>query len=262
MIHRALACWCLFVACGFGMTYADEPLEEVLSATFRIADKEHSGTCFLVQASGVDEKPPRIVLVTAAHVLEQMRDEGEWIARTELPEGQVGRHVVKLKLREGDKPLWKRHPELDIAALRIDLPERAAMKPLLLDQIADEQRVKDGQVRVGQEAWIPCYPAKLEGNEAGWPVLRRGSIASFPLFPAKTAKRMLLDYTAFGGDSGAPVAVIHSGRPLVVGLVLGMHRQSDRSVLPFEERVMHTPLGVSIAVQASFVRETISLLEE
>lgn len=260
--HRMLALLMAFSSWGLSPLRADEPLEDLLSATFRIADKERSGTCFLVQASGVDEKPPRIVLVTAAHVLEQADGEGEWIARTEAPEGQVGRQVVKLKLREGDKPLWKRHPELDIAALKIDLPQRAAARPLLLEQIADEQRVKDRHVRVGQEAWIPCYPAKLEANDAGWPVLRRGSIASHPLVPAKSAKTMLLDYTAFGGDSGAPVAVIHEGRPLVVGLVLGMHRQSDRVVLPFEERTTHTPLGLSIVVQASFVRETISLLEE
>jgi hypothetical protein len=257
-----LALLCAVLPWGLGVAQAAEPLEDLLSATFRIANTDRSGTCFIVQASDADEKPPRLALVTAAHVLEQMGDEAEWIARTELPDGQIGRQPVKLKLREGDKPLWKRHPELDVAALKIDLPQRAAVKPLLLEQVADEQRVKDRQVHVGQEAWIPCYPAKLEANEAGWPVLRRGSIASHPLFPAKSAKTVLLDYTAFGGDSGAPVAVIHDGRPLVVGLVLGMHRQTDRVVSAFEERTTHMPLGLSIVVQASFVRETIELLKE
>jgi hypothetical protein len=261
-VNRRVLAVVMMVLLGSGTSRlrAEDPIEDLLSATFRIADRDRSGTCFLVQST-VEGKPPLLALVTAAHVLEQMGPEGEWIARSELPEGQFARTVVKVKLREGDKPLWKRHPELDIAALKVDKPEGLAAKPFSLDQLADEQRVKDRHVRVGQEAWIPCYPAKLEANDSGWPVLRRGSIASYPLTPAAKAKTMLIDYSAFGGDSGAPVVVVQEGRPLVAGLVLGMHRQTDRAVLPFEERIMHTPLGISMAVQASFVRETIALLQ-
>lgn len=259
--HCVLSLLLVLLNCEWSLARAEEPLEDIMSAAFRLTNNERSGTCFLVRTNGVDETPPRIALVTAAHVLDQMGGEAEWIARIES-DGQIVRRPIKLKLREGDKPLWKRHIELDVAALPVELPERAAVKPFLLKQIADELRVKDRQVRVGQEAWIPCYPAKLEANEGGWPVLRRGSIASHPLFPAKSAKTMLLDYTAFGGDSGAPVVVLHDDKPLVVGLVLGMHRQTDRSVLPFEERTTHTPLGLSIVVQASFVRETIELLKD
>jgi hypothetical protein len=250
---------CVLMVVGVRELRAAEPLEELLSATFRIAGKDPSGTCFLVRVS---KSPTRIALVTAAHVLEQIGDDAEWIARVKVAGDQVGREAIKLSLRDGNVPRWKRHPELDIAALPIELPERLAAAPIELAQLADEQALKDRRVHVGQDAWIPCYPAKLEANDAGWPVLRRGSIASHPLFPAKSAKTMLLDYTAFGGDSGAPVAVIHEGRPLIVGLVLGMHRQTDRVVSPFEERTTHTPLGLSIVVQASYVRETVALLKE
>jgi hypothetical protein len=250
---------CVLMVVGVGELRAAEPLEEMLSATFRITGKEPSGTCFLVQ---VNESPTKTVLVTAAHVLEQIGNEAEWIARMDKGDGTIGREVIKLPLRDGDKPRWKRHPELDIAAMNIELPQRLAGEPLALDQIADEQAVSDKKVTVGDEAWIPCYPAKLEANNAGWPVLRRGSIASHPLLPVKSAKTVLLDYTAFGGDSGAPVVVVHDDRPLVIGMVLGMHRQTDRVVSPFEERTTHTPLGLSIVVQASYVSETIALLKE
>jgi hypothetical protein len=235
-------------------TLAADPLEELLSATFRIASKDPSGTCFLVQVS---DSPRKTALVTAAHVLDQIGAEAEWIARTKGADGQVGREIIKLQLRDGNTPRWKRHPELDIAALAIELPERIAAMPLPLAQLADEQAIGERKVHVGQDAWIPCYPAKLEANDAGWPVLRRGAIASHPLLPAKSAKTILLDYTAFGGDSGAPVAVVREDRPLIIGMVLGMHRQTDRVVSPFEERTTHTPLGLSIVVQATYVRDTL-----
>src|SRR5262249_55559828 len=136
-----------------------------------------------------------------------------------------------------------------------------------LDQIADEAAFKAKQVRVGQDAWIPCFPARLESNPAGWPILRRGSIASHPLAPTKAQKTFLLDYSAFGGDSGAPVVVLtdvkrgqgKEQRPLVVGLVFGMNRQTDKATLPFEERIMHTPLALAVVVHAPFIRETIDL---
>ena len=243
-------------------TFADNPVEELLQATFRIADREHSGTCFLIATKETDAlNPRRVILATAAHVMEQMSgNECELILRSEN-EGQVfSRQPLTIVVRNEGKPLWTRHPDIDIATIFVDLPENTAAKPLLLDQLADEAHVINKTVRVGRETWTPCYPAKLEANEAGWPVLRKGSIASHPLTPLKSTKTMLIDYRAFGGDSGAPVATIVNEQPVVVGIVLGMHRQTDRSSLPFEEKTMHTPMGLSIVGQAAFLRETIELM--
>ena len=47
----------------------------------------------------------------------------------------------------------------------------------------------------------------------------------------------------------------------VVGLVHGMHRQTDKASLPLQELTFHTPLGLSIVVQAAFLRDTIELLK-
>ena len=241
---------------------AAEPLEDFMSATFRVADKSHSGTGFLVAAKKDDSQPAnRVALVTAGHVFEQMpASRTDLMLRSEHAEKGYVRAAIAIPIRNGDKPRWARHPELDIAALWVDLPENIAAKPLAYEQLADEKCLLERRVKVGQEAWIPCFPAKLEANEAGWPVLRRGAIATHPLVPVKSAKTMLIDFTTFGGDSGAPVAVIQEERPLVVGLVLAMHRQSDKSTLPFEERTVHTPLGLSIVAQAVYIRETIELL--
>ncbi|MEI8020500.1 MAG: serine protease [Schlesneria sp.] len=243
-------------------TLADDPVEELLQATFRIADREHSGTCFLISPKDVDAaNPRRLILATAAHVMEQMAGNVcELILREETEDHLYLRRPMTITVRNDGKPLWTRHPDIDIATIFIDLPENVAAKPIPIEQLANEAQVVDKTVRVGRETWIPCYPAKLEANEAGWPVLRKGSIASHPLTPVKSTKTMLIDYRAFGGDSGSPVAMVVNDQLLVVGVVLGMHRQTDRSSLPFEERTMHTPLGLSIVGQAAFLHETIDLM--
>jgi len=50
-----------------------------------------------------------------------------------------------------------------------------------------------------------------------------------------------------------------SKKPIVVGLVISMQRQEDRVTTPFEEKTVYMPLGLAVAVQAPFIRETIDL---
>jgi hypothetical protein len=242
--------------------YADQPLEHLMEATFRLADNEHSGTCFLVSLKEPDPAHPRrVILATAAHVLEQMGgDECEIILRIKKDDGSFTRYAHTLSIRKEGKPAWTRHPDVDIATMFFNLPIGVWSYAIPYEQVVDEARVIDRTVKVGREAWIPCYPAKLEANDAGWPVVRHGSVASHPLTPVKSVRTLLIDYKNFGGDSGAPVAVIVDDRPLIIGVVSGMHRQTDRSTLPFEERVMHTPLGLSIVTQGPYLRETVELM--
>jgi hypothetical protein len=252
----------------FGVVAADltasEPLEDLLSATFRITDGDHSGTCFIISDEALKSSDPRrVVLATAAHVLAQMsHSKCDLILRTATAENEFQRKSFPIEIRDGDKPRWSRLPEVDIATMRVTLPDDVDVKPIALSQIATKDAFKDRTVKVGQEAWIGCFPAKLEANDAGWPILRKGSIASYPLVPVKSAKTMMIDYNVFPGDSGAPVAVIVDDRPLIVGVASGMQRQTDRTTLPFEERTTHTPLGLSIAVQSSYLRQTIDLMTD
>lgn len=252
----------LFLVFGHLTIWAGDPIDDLLEATFRIADKDHSGTCFLVTPKDVDAaNPRRVILATAAHVLEQMSgDTCEIILRRKEEDSQYSRQPLTIEIRKNGKPLWTRHPDVDIISVFLDLPEGVLFNPIPFEMVADEVRVTDRTIRAGKETWIPCYPAKLEANDAGWPVLRHGSIASHPLAPVKSVRTLLVDYKNFGGDSGAPVAMIVNNRPLVIGIVSGMHRQTDRSNLPFEERTMHTPMGLSIVTQAAYLRETIELM--
>jgi hypothetical protein len=241
---------------------ADEALEDGLAATSRITDRVSSGTCFLVSARGTrGPENVKAVLITTAHALEGMTgSECQLILRTLKSDRSFTRKEVAVPIRTDNKPRWKRHPDHDIAALPVELPAGVAVKPFLTQQLADEKSLTDRKIRVGQEVWIPCYPSNLEANEAGWAILRKGAIATYPLTPLRVAKTLLIDFSVFGGESGAPVVAISEGKPLVVGMVVGMHRQTSRSSTPFEDRTTHTPLGLAIVVQAAFVRETLDLL--
>ncbi len=239
-----------------------DPYEDALRATVRITNGKASGTGFIVATGEKADAGKQHLLVTAAHVFRDMAGEiCTLIFRAPGKDGSFVRKEVKLTIKKGDEPLWKKHKEMDVAAIAFNLPDGVDVKPFELNQIASAKFVKEGKVRVGQDVCIPCYPANLEANKAGWPILRRGSIASHPLYPLSSAKTFFVDSSSFGGESGAPVVVSVDGKAYVVGLITSMQRQTDKSKMPFEERTVHTPLGLGIAVQAPLVREVIEMVK-
>ena len=237
------------------LAVADQGIENTLAATFRVVGQGNSGTGFAVRT------PTGDFLVTAAHFFEGAGNECRLILREVKDEDFVRRELV-VPLKK-DLPLWRKHSQVDVGIMPITLPTDVAIKPFELAQLADENAYKQHQVRVAQEVWIPGFPAQLEGNEAGWPVLRHGSIASHPLMTTKVVPNFLIDATTFGGDSGAPV-VVHpaasaeksaGNAPLVVGVLIGMQRQTSKASLEFQEFTNHTPMGLAIIVPSVFVRE-------
>jgi len=258
----------LFVLVGTSLT-ADDRLERILSGTFRLADERSSGVCLLIERKPAAEaEQTGLALVTAAHVLEGMAGgECQLMLREARPDGTFVRRETTIPIRENQTPRWRKHTEQDLAALPVTLPENVAVSPFRFAELADEPAILAKRVRVGQSVWIPSFPAKMEANEAAWPVLRQGVIASYPLAPVQVTKTFLVDVRTFGGDSGAPVVVLPAsdghadGEILIAGLVLGMHRQTDKATLPFEELTFHTPLGLAVVAQAHFIRETMESLE-
>jgi hypothetical protein len=235
-----------------------EPAEDALRATVRLFDGGTSGTGFFVATGDAADAGKRNLLVTAAHVFESMKgDKCTAVFRLIDRDRGFGRKQSNLVIRNGQAPLWVRHPDFDIAVLPVDLPEGVDVKAYDDRQIADGKFAEEGRIGVGHDVYVPCFPTQLEANPAGWPILRRGAIASHPLTPLSSAKTMLVDYTNFNGDSGAPVVVWFEKEPIVVGIVSAMHRQSDKTTTPFEERTVHTSMGLGIAVQSPFIRQTI-----
>lgn len=234
----------------------EDAAEAAVRATARVHNGATSGTGWFVAVPGPDG--PRHVLVTANHVFEAMKTpECSIVYRAPAKKGEFVRREVKLPIRDGDKARWVRHPELDVAVIPVTIPAGVDAQPFPYDRIADESWTATRKVRTGQDVFVPCFPFRLETNPSGWPVLRKGSLATYPLTPAAAAKTMLVDYAHFEGDSGSPVVAYPKNEPLVVGLVFALMRNSSTITTPFEERKTHFPLDLAIAVQSPFVRDTI-----
>lgn len=97
---------------------AADVAEAALRATVRVTADGKSGTGFFVTLPATDEQKPRTVLVTAAHVLEDMPgSKCVLVFRATDNEGGFVRKDTDATVKDGDKKMWLRHPVADIAVL-------------------------------------------------------------------------------------------------------------------------------------------------
>ena len=236
----------------------------LISATVQIDQSQGDGTRtvgtgFLVNAPTI-EGTPRVVLVTAGHVLDRMPVENARVGwRFEADDGAWRYAPQPLKIREVDRPLWTRHPTQDIAVMSITAPDTFARAAIPLSWLADETTFARDQVGPGDEMMALGFPRGLSANRAGFPILRVGRVASYPLTPVSAFPTFLLDFTVFPGNSGGPVFMTEAARrrpgvaeadqPFVAGML-------TQQVELNAER-----LEIGVVVHASYIREAIALLD-
>ncbi|MCY2964876.1 MAG: serine protease [Planctomycetota bacterium] len=250
---------------------AEDHATQVLLATVKIQHDASTATGFLiVPKSGVNAAARESLLVTANHVFDPIPGEvAPIILRLPQPDGTYQRRDLPVAIRANGKPLWTRHPQHDVAVVKVTLPPDDEAQPLPFDSLADEATLKQQRVRIGRRFLAFGYPARVEANPAGFPLARHASLASYPVTPIPPHPLLMLDMSAHGGDSGGPVMLEtadshreEAGTPILVGLVVGKVQQDERIQTLYEERTVHHPLDLSIAVQAHFIRETIGLWEK
>lgn len=117
--------------------------------------------------------------------------------------GFIGKQQWDISIRdEDDNPLWLVHPgrRLDIAVL--PLPVNAEHPVSAFHPI---NRLTDARVplQIGMEVFILGFPFGAE--PPGYPVWKRGSIASEPDLARLTTDYLLVDTASRPGMSGAPV---------------------------------------------------------
>ncbi len=252
LYHRLTLLGLIMIGC-FPQSGLATPFEDAVRGTIKLTGSGVAGTGFVIR------KGDKHFIGTAAHVFHDFKGETCEVIYRARVEGQPSeRRSTTLAIRKGDQPLWKQHGKHDIAIIEFTLPEEADCRPFEWDQIAKRDVAEKGVIGVGREVCIPCYPVKTEANAAGWPILRRGTIASHPLAPLEVAETFFVDSSSFGGESGAPVVAWEGEDALVIGVITSMQRQTDRTKTPLEERISHMPLGLGIAVQSPLLR---SLLE-
>ncbi len=252
--------------------------------------KKTYGTVFLVGRPDTDSTKGQghAVMVTAAHVFYNITgNKAKVYFRKKESTNHYSRVGIDIPIRQGEKPLWVEHPEVDVAAMYISVPDFVATQAKEIPVpsttlFASDVTFELHNIHPGEELLCLGFPYGTEANKMGFPILRSGKIASFPLIPAKEIKSFLFDFEVFGGNSGGPVFLMDSqrryGRKIkneiiqyIVGLVslekygVGMIVKPSKfmrhkSRIEIEET--RERLGLAIVIPSAFIQETIEMLEK
>ena len=221
------------------------------------------GTGFLITEHAADGQP-RTVLVTANHVFQQMPGQVAKIGyRIANPDGSWSYSPQPLRIRDaGGHELWTHHPARDVAAITITAPPEFAKAAIPEQYLASDDTFTKYQVEAGDEMMALGFPRGLAANQAGFPILRSGRIASYPVAPAKIFPTFLLDFSVFPGNSGGPVFMRNPSRrslsdlaqpPQDVEFIAGLLTQ--------QVELNNERLEIGIVTHAKYIRETIGLLD-
>jgi hypothetical protein len=217
------------------------------------------GTGFLISDPTPDGRP-RTILVTANHVFRKMPGPIATIGfRVENADGSWRYDPAPLKIRDGDKELWTHHPGRDVAAISIDAPPEFTKAAIPESWLATDDTFTRYSLGPGDEMLALGFPEGLSANPAGFPILRSGRVASFPLGPSTAFPTFLLDFAVFPGNSGGPVYVRDTAHraPAANGMPAGF----IAGMLTQQVELNSQNLSIGIVTDARFVRETLSLLD-
>ena len=269
MLDARLGCrggWLMVLAAACVLGSAGQALAEnfaaqVNAATFKFFHPDSTSTCFLVRGEG--EAAP-IYLVTTAHTLERTSGPmGTLVLRRQLENGDWERLDFPLTIREGDKPLWTRHKEHDVAVLRLPDELPVPVSPLPMSCLATSEQLAASGVEICSPLYVLTYPGRFEANKAAFAVARKGIFANSPLLPVDAYPTFLADYVTFSGDSGGPVFIPTNQEqtPLVVGVVLMRRFYDVRTTNEYGEELVHHPMHLGGVLHACFVRQMLEQLE-
>jgi len=201
------------------------------------------------------------VLVTAAHVLDEIAGEQAILTlRRKSQDGSYSKFPYATKIRDGQTNRYVVHPSADVAVMYISLPSEVALTLLPTAFLVDDARLEHLEVHPGDE--FLCLGFPLYVDLLGFPVVRSGLLASYPITPSKTVKTFYYNFHVFPGNSGGPVyfdfanraygGATHIGHEWgIVGLV---SQQVSSQLFPDEK------LDTAIIVPSSFILETIEIL--
>lgn len=253
-------------------TRADDFHTLMMRATVKIQHEKSTATGFILrQPKSAAAEEPRWILVTAAHVLERSSDnETTLVYRVRETEGVYRKELTALVIRRDGQPLWTKHPSEDVAAIVVTPPDKVDLSEISTEQLANDELLRKHRIHPGQTVTCLGYPHRTEANQAGFPILRSGAIASYPLIPAAVNPTFMLSANTFEGDSGGPIYVVEAGIPrsseqpeevrLILGLMHGQHFLDEEMAMIYGNSKMRHRLGLGIVVQAAFIRETLEKL--
>lgn len=247
----------------------------LMRSTFKLAGEGSIGTAFVIgRPSKKEATKAYYVMVTAAHVLEKMKgSHATLFLRRQLADGTYQKIPYSVEIRRDNQPLWSRHSDdsVDVAVMYVGMPTGIDISLLPTTMLADDELLKRVEIHPGDELMCLGYPLGAEANAAGFPILRSGKIASYPLVPTKHMKTFLYAFQVFRGNSGGPVYFVESGRTyaggmhvetiqFIAGVVSQTHMFTEKIQSLYEVREEKYPLALANVVHATFIKETIESL--
>jgi hypothetical protein len=235
------------------------------------------GTVFVIGRSIPGTNPPlaKYVMVTAAHVLEEMGGDTAILHLRRKVDEKTSAWVeapTPVSIRANNRALWTRHPEADVAVMYISVPPEDTISIVGMGVLSDDKMLTDYEIKPGDELRCLGYPLGVASNPARFPVLRSGRIASYPLLPTDRTKTFLLDFRVFKGNSGGPVFYVERYRlvPGTLGgyahyhFIMGLVSQEviypEQVISPYSQELRQTQLGLAVVVHASLIKQTIEML--
>jgi hypothetical protein len=219
------------------------------------------GTGFLISDPTPDGKP-RTILVTAAHVFDKMPAMSAKIGyRIEGGDGVWRFDPETLKIRDGDHPLWVKHPTRDVAVMVVEAPPEFVKAAIPIKYLAQDDTFNTYALGPGDEMMALGFPRGLSANPAGFPILRSGRVASYPLAPAANFPTFLMDFSVFPGNSGGPVFMAEGARRRP-GASESQEVQFVAGLLTQQVELSGERLEIGIVTHAKFIRETLALLDK
>lgn len=248
---------------------------QLMLGTVKVSDPDSTGTAFILSRTDPDNpKGTQFLLVTAEHVLGRTKgDEVSVVFHKRDAEGGYAKSPSKVKVRKSGKPLWTKHPTVDVAVMPITPPADAFTPSLAIDLLASDVDLARYEIHPGDIFRCIGYPHPnlFESGDSGFGVVRSGCIASYPLLPTRKSKSFLGDFNIFEGDSGAPVylaenARVYGAKPetgrvrLILGLVSGQHFIDEEFKMIYQNGKFRHRMGLGIIMHASAIKEAIDLL--
>lgn len=173
---------------------ADKPVEQ----------RSFYTTGFLVY----DDKTENVYLISALHCFELCKEETVCLDVAQIAADTHSKSDgLRIKIRNGEKPLWTRtNPKEDVAYLTLDPETNSSLKKDELLSMSELARKSYNKTVEVHQVLVPCYPLGATANGTHMPIVRNGTLAIYSQDCAQDGTlKMQLDYASFLGTSGAPV---------------------------------------------------------
>lgn len=238
-----------------GCTSRMNVTEKMMWSTYPLATQKGEATGFVINLR--DARVPGgmlPVVFTSVHVLDTVGRGPLIIGIRKLDENgeaQVSLLAFNPSGSQGMERFYVRHPQHDLAAFALRLPEEIAGRAKMSSFLDERMLARDGRhLRSGVEVSFLGYPEVLPGTEGAFPVLRSGRVASYPVGTSQAHGRFLINSDVYPGDSGAPVFISGRGsRPELVGMIIQRIGLESRNFS-----------HLAVAVDADVIRETLALV--